>query len=750
MSSPPRDASSNAKRQRLEATTSDRQRENTFTRVYFHTHAERTERIIPHAAASTETLNTITSTWSPMHGFQAETSLQSKLDLNLDLDLSRDPARDRDGDAGAVVVITPRELEPFVADLWTREDGSVEMLAGIQHVEIQAKQRMAVASIGRLLARFPHVKSLALRDAVVLSPPPMGLGADGRMDVEPLTQIRDLRITSSSNRSTLWVLEHVPHLQSLSMVSCGLTSLPSQQQIFGLTGLLQLDLQGNNITDLPDDLFAFLPSIRSASLQRNTLKTLPPTIVFCQSMTALHIGTNFIKKLPPLPSLEVLDWSNNDLKQYPQESLEGLSSLQHLSLARNGFSSLTQVHARQQNRNHGAAHSIFPFPLLRSLDLSQNEIETVPDSISSLEHLTWLSLARNRIQNSPEFVGKLPTLVSLNLSSNFIAAFPKGITNCVSLKTLDMSGNDIPVIPRVILQMGISELFHGRNRLSIFPEIPRQVYSTLVSLRLPNNRLATFPKQLTYYPFIRSIDLAHNKIAFMPHRLSEFMMLTYLSMENNGISYLPDSLFGTQSLRSLNLSHNALSVIPGAISRLLHLETINLSHNLISEMPSTFTNLQSLRYMDFSMNKLVSTPDLTVMTRLVHANLAGNCLTQVPHELVAFLGPSNLITINNHYITLVENMAGKESQWTCCLFPGRRLAMVPPELAGFSRLTQLDLQKNFLSFLPDSFAALDTLVHVDLSENAFTSIPNPVVEWKNMKTLNMRMNMLMGFPDIYC
>ncbi len=76
---------------------------------------------------------------------------------------------------------------------------------------------------------------------------------------------------------------------------------------------------------------------------------------------------------------------------------------------------------------------------LKYLDLSGNELETIPEAVFTLISLTNLNLSDNGLKQIPEAISKLTSLTSLDLSQNNLIEFPIVITKLTSLTNLIFS-----------------------------------------------------------------------------------------------------------------------------------------------------------------------------------------------------------------------------------------------------------------------------------------------------------------------
>lgn len=72
--------------------------------------------------------------------------------------------------------------------------------------------------------------------------------------------------------------------------------------------------------------------------------------------------------------------------------------------------------------------------VLRTIDLSNNRIASVPPDIGQFLNLKHLRLNRNCLESLPEEIGLLKKLESLQVADNILVSVPNSITNLTRLK----------------------------------------------------------------------------------------------------------------------------------------------------------------------------------------------------------------------------------------------------------------------------------------------------------------------------
>lgn len=113
---------------------------------------------------------------------------------------------------------------------------------------------------------------------------------------------------------------------------------------------------------------------------------------------------------------------------------------------------------------------VWEFLKLRELDLDRNAIETIPNAIEKLKFLEVLSIADNKLEGF-EPLTKLTSLKSLNLADNNIASMPDSIGNLKHLGHLALTGNRLKTLPESIGELKSLRTFYLKdNELEILPE----------------------------------------------------------------------------------------------------------------------------------------------------------------------------------------------------------------------------------------------------------------------------------------
>lgn len=136
--------------------------------------------------------------------------------------------------------------------------------------------------------------------------------------------------------------------------------------------------------------------------------------------------------------------------------LSGYESLRTLILVSCGLSKLTEL---------GSLKS------LELLDVRNNKLETIPESIKDCLNLRTLRLANNSIKRLPKDLGQLNTkLKVIDVSNNFLKRLGAHLVTCSALQTLQCNNNQILDLPVDIgLLRDLEDLILHNNNISILP-----------------------------------------------------------------------------------------------------------------------------------------------------------------------------------------------------------------------------------------------------------------------------------------
>ncbi|XP_026180234.1 volume-regulated anion channel subunit LRRC8D [Mastacembelus armatus] len=251
-----------------------------------------------------------------------------------------------------------------------------------------------------------------------------GVGRDWALgSLRQLHHLRVLVIQGMLQRVSVELCEVAGSLVRLEIYNEGtrLLVLTGLKRMVDLTELLLQDCQ---LERLPSALLS-LTKLQTLDLRHNNLRTLEEllSLAHLRRLSCLRLAYNRVLAVPDsvgvLRALEVLDLSNNQLRSLPP-ALFTLHRLCRLLLAGNLLEELpAEVKALQ---------------LLTELDLSGNRLENLPPALfSSCLELRILNVSHNSLSSLPEGIAALSLLCRLDLCSNSLHELPAELGCCSGL-----------------------------------------------------------------------------------------------------------------------------------------------------------------------------------------------------------------------------------------------------------------------------------------------------------------------------
>ena len=115
----------------------------------------------------------------------------------------------------------------------------------------------------------------------------------------------------------------------------------------------------------------------------------------------------------------------------------------------------------------------------------------------------------------------------------------------------------------------------------------------MTELRLNNNKLTKYPREINSLTSLKDLNLSGNELVELPKEIGNLSSLTKLSLREIGLKELPKEIGNLSSLRFLIVAGNQLIQIPKEIGNLSSLSALDLTKNQLSELPIEVINLQS-------------------------------------------------------------------------------------------------------------------------------------------------------------
>ncbi|XP_015910441.2 chaoptin [Parasteatoda tepidariorum] len=475
-------------------------------------------------------------------------------------------------------------------------------------------------------------------------------------------------------------------------------SLLSSASVGELKKLRHLDVSDNDLADISSELFKMASHtyLSTVHLSHNELKTLKSgtfesishlsTVVLydnkitsienfsfsnCPYLHTIVLSENEISSIEPsafnnLTKLSNIYLQNNYLDFFSFNAIDGETGLIYLNLSNNQLKELDH-----------ANNSAFPLKL-RTLDLTNNQLSVIPDSLflSSSEYLLHLLASKNNISDLPKTL--LPHLQILRLSCNSYNYLDRSSFDCCRYtQILTIDHNNISDVNNLT--------FRGMDKL-------------------------------------RVLDISYNNIGVIEEGTFDDTKLERINLSRNSLTESPIKALTSLrlTLRDLDISQNAIrNICADSFSGLSRLQTLNLSSNIISFLhEQSFHGLSSLIELDVSHNPLQKilheNPLISlVLLRSLHlqnASLISVSTLPLPHLHLLNLKDNFLYNMSQHVFEKCRNLRNLD-------ISGNLLQSVPMHLWNKMRkLFVLDISRNPIEVLGiSSFSGLVKLKYLDIS-----------------------------------
>jgi len=441
--------------------------------------------------------------------------------------------------------------------------------------------------------------------------------------------------------------------------------------------LVMLDVSRNKLVELTPDALSTFKSLRLLQLERNLLKIVPKNLfVDNRELMTVDLSRNKLTQVESLPkSLHTLDLSYNNLDTVP-----------------------TTVGNHQQ---------------VQTLKMSNNQIDSVNEvGFSSNPQLSFLDLSHNNLNAvSSTFFGFQPNqLTHLDLSSNDIQSIV--LKNMTKLTSLDLSSNKLSAITPANFQ-GLSELkqlFLDQNLISnIAPHALLPMHDKLSTLSMSKNLLVNVPPEIGQLRQLQLLNLSYNSLSSIAgFPFANLANLKHIDVAGNKLSMLDRFTFDRMDkIVSLNLSHNQLQNLePGSFDGVPNLQELSLDDNLLLDITGVLANLNQLKLLNISQNRLTHI-DLALLPTNLHEFSATN--NQI-NQITAFL--SNIINRKTNNLKRIDFSQNRLEKLTSEMIPQS------VEVAKFSGNLIRDVDQ-------EVFAEKANLMELHLSSNQLKSLKQP-------------------------
>ena len=339
---------------------------------------------------------------------------------------------------------------------------------------------------------------------------------------------------------------------------------------------------------------------------------------------------------------------------------------------------------------------------------------------------------------------KAPEIISLNLSRNLSLSVPKDfITACINLREIKFTANEAWRLPASLSWASrLTVLDISNNRLENLETAELNRLTSLVSIKLANNKLKSLPAYFAHFRQLRSLNISSNSFTTFPEHVCGLRSLVDLDVSFNKLSSLPrigslttlerlwttnnelkgpfnDSFRSLTNLKEIDARFNGISNIDN-VAGLPNLEQLLVGHNAISTFKGSFPKLRTLVLDHCPMTSFdldAPVPTLSVL------NIASAKLVEFQESMFDYMCNLQKLTLDKNHFSHIS-----------------------PNVGRLSRLEYLSIAKNPLNVVPPSIGNLTELKLLNLRECSIGKLPPEIWYCLKLETLILSSNVLETFP----
>ncbi len=262
-----------------------------------------------------------------------------------------------------------------------------------------------------------------------------GLNGPIPQSIELLDDLERLRIIDSKITGFPSTSDGMPNLTSVQLTNAALTTFPTV--LFTFNTLQKVNLSDNNFdSELLSPDIGSLTELQELKIENSELKgPIPKEIGNLTKLIELDLDYNFLTEIPDeigqLTNLRILTLKSNNIKYSLPSTVGNLDSLRWLSLSKNNFGS-------------PLPSSIGDLTKLFRLDLFKSGFTgPIPKEIGHLSNLCYFRGSFNDFTSLPGEIGQCSELQTLELSDTLIDSIPNGIGDLDSLTRFSMTSSQV-------------------------------------------------------------------------------------------------------------------------------------------------------------------------------------------------------------------------------------------------------------------------------------------------------------------
>ena len=176
----------------------------------------------------------------------------------------------------------------------------------------------------------------------------------------------------------------------------------------------------------------------------------------------------------------------------------------------------------------------------------------------NLPHLKRLFLYSNAIDHLSNEIGGLKSLEYLNLSNNKLVSLPDSLMSLPRLDTLDISGMNFKFLSKNLKLPDLRSLSMRGDSLIDLHGIKE--YTSIENLDLGNNQIKEIPAEIESLKDLKTLDVSRNLLSNLPENISKLKKLKFLYLSGNKFTSFPEVLLRMPNLEIISFWKNQVQI----------------------------------------------------------------------------------------------------------------------------------------------------------------------------------------------
>ncbi|CAI2384285.1 unnamed protein product [Moneuplotes crassus] len=371
------------------------------------------------------------------------------------------------------------------------------------------------------------------------------------------------------HQNKLTYFESVPKSTKLDTIILGFNFIEEIANLHNAPNLTVLDLHNNKMEELPETILD-MDMLKTLNISNNNMNNLPPRLALLDNLVRIQIEGNPLKsikssmRMAKAPDLKNYLRLRLDVKE--EEKLERKKAQDRQLPGASSRADPWEIYLREYFHNNQlilqrkSVLSISPilwdYDELTLLDLSHNEITSIPEEIHHLSNLLSLRLSHNKLTSLPESLSQMAGLKELEIGDNpSLGGFftDKSIIRLESLSYLNLSNTGLTAIPLTLKKLpNLATLHLSHNNITDIKELCREEFTGLKVLDLSLNKVTEIPKAFAYFLIeLNFLNVVNNELKRLPHNLGFHKTLKTVQLDGNPLKSIRRAIIDGGSARLL-------------------------------------------------------------------------------------------------------------------------------------------------------------------------------------------------------